>query len=176
MDRDLRKPVYALAALFGLLLLLIFVFMEMGDPTQKLSFPAVLEPATSSVMVSAKTDAPPAYRKVSPPSGQPKPENNILQKDGLTDSARLKNDLSNGTCSFQDGLHVATAEFSNSETAYSSTCKLDVTVLNCQVIAIDIPKLGWLDTDHFKAANIDENGDASFEDDQGRSFYIHIHE
>jgi len=175
MDSELRKPVYALATLFGLLLLLIFIFMQTGDMSQTLSLPPVQEPVTSSVIAPAIKTAPASgYRKFSPPPNQAPHENNELQQGGFKDSTKQKKDSSSATCNFEDGTHKAIAEFSDPETGYSATYKLDVTVLNCQVIAIDIPRLGWLDADHFKAADIDENGDASFEDDKGRIFYIHV--
>ena len=148
--------------------------MEMGDPQQTMTLPPVMKPAALSVAAPLKTQAALGYRQLSPSPDQPQHEREESKKDAFTDSTKLEKDTSNGNCNFQDGAHAAIAEFSSSENGYSATYKLDVTVLNCQVIAIDVPKLGWLDADHFKAADIDQSGDASFEDDKGRTFYIHI--
>jgi len=45
---------------------------------------------------------------------------------------------------------------------------------SCQVVELDFPKGGWLDNDHFDPADLDDNGDANFEDDEGREFGINI--
>jgi len=78
------------------------------------------------------------------------------------------------SCGVDDGTQSATVDYYNPETGYSATYSLNVEIENCQVVQIDFNNGGYLDGDHIEPANIDENGDASVEDDQGRSFEVHI--
>jgi len=77
-------------------------------------------------------------------------------------------------CSIDDGTHSARIDYYNPSTGYSADYTLNVEVENCQVIQIDFNNGGYLDGDHIDPADIDKNGDASIEDDKGRSFEIHI--
>jgi len=79
-------------------------------------------------------------------------------------------------CGFNDDTYPATVEYNNPETGHNATYDLDVVVEDCQVVEIDFPKGGWLDGDHIDATDLDENGDASVEDDKGRTFDVHIDE
>ena len=79
-------------------------------------------------------------------------------------------------CAIEDGTHSATIDSYNPDTRHSATYTLDVEVKDCQVVQIDFNNGGYLDGDHIDPADIDENGDASVEDDQGRSFEVHIEE
>ena len=65
-------------------------------------------------------------------------------------------------------------DYYNPETGYDASYTLNVEVENCQVVQIDFNNDGYLDGDHIEPADIDENGDASIEDDRGRSFGVHI--
>jgi hypothetical protein len=78
-------------------------------------------------------------------------------------------------CGVEDGTQSATIDYLNPSTGYSATYSLDVEVENCQVVQIDFNNGGYLDSDHIEPAEIDKNGDASVEDDRGRSFEVHIH-
>jgi hypothetical protein len=77
-------------------------------------------------------------------------------------------------CGVEDGTQSATIDYFNPATGYSATYSLNVEVENCQVIQIDFNNGGYLDDDHIEPTDIDENGDASIEDDKGRTFEVHI--
>ena len=77
-------------------------------------------------------------------------------------------------CGLEDGTHSATVSYFNPDTDYSATYSLQVEVEDCQVIQIDFPNGGYLDNDHIDPTDIDEDGDASVEDDRGRNFEVHI--
>jgi hypothetical protein len=77
-------------------------------------------------------------------------------------------------CGVEDGTQSATINYFNPTTGYNATYTLNVEVENCQVIQIDFNNGGYLDADHIDPTDIDENGDASIEDDRGRSFDVHI--
>lgn len=77
-------------------------------------------------------------------------------------------------CKFEDGTHSASVDYHNSETGYSTTYTLDVEVQDCQIVQINFPNGGHLDEDHISAADIDEDGNASVEGEDGKSFEIQI--
>ena len=96
-------------------------------------------------------------------------------EDDNTEELKSNGDEESG-CKFRDGTHSATVEYFNPDTGYEATYTLDVEVANCEVTEIDFPKGGWLNGDHIDATEIDSDGDASVEDDRGRSFDVHIDE
>ena len=77
-------------------------------------------------------------------------------------------------CEYKDGTHSATVDYYNPETGYNTTYDLEVEVQDCEVIQINFPKGGWLDSDHISPTALDENGNATIEDDQGRTWEIHL--
>lgn len=77
-------------------------------------------------------------------------------------------------CGVEDGTQTARVDYYNPETGYDASYTLNVEVENCQVVQIDFNNGGYLDEDHIEPADIDEDGDASIEDDRGRSFEVHI--
>lgn len=77
-------------------------------------------------------------------------------------------------CTFNDGTYSATVDYSNSETGYSSTYTLDVEVENCQVVQIDFPNGGYLDEDHIAAADLDEDGNATVEGEDEKTYQVKI--
>ena len=79
-------------------------------------------------------------------------------------------------CKYSDGSHSATVEYNNPRTGHIATYTLNVEVQNCEVIEIDFPKGGWLDDSHIDATEVSSDGDASIEDDKGRTFNVHIDE
>ena len=79
-------------------------------------------------------------------------------------------------CKFDDGTYSSTVDYYNPETGYSATYTLDVDVQNCQVVQINFPNDGYLDEDHISYADIDENGDASVDGENGKTYDIHIDE
>lgn len=86
-------------------------------------------------------------------------------------------DIKNGelnSCGFEDGMHSASVEYYNPKTGYGAFYTLDVEVDDCAVIRIEFPKGGWLDEDHISATELESDGTASIEDDEGRQWDISI--
>ena len=80
----------------------------------------------------------------------------------------------NSGCKFDDGNYSATVDYNNSETGYSATYTLDVEVQDCQVVQINFPNDGYLDEDHISYADIDEDGQASVDGEDGKTYEIQI--
>lgn len=77
-------------------------------------------------------------------------------------------------CGLDDGTYSATVGYNNPETGYSATYTLDVDVQDCQVIQINFPNDGYLDEDHISAADIDEDGNANVDGEDGKTYDIQI--
>ncbi|MBK9271897.1 MAG: hypothetical protein IPM48_09880 [Saprospiraceae bacterium] len=86
----------------------------------------------------------------------------------------IEEDESSNGCRFDDGTHSASVDYSNPETGYSSSYTLDVVVQDCQVIQINFPNDGYLDEDHISYADIDDDGNATVEGENGKTYEIHI--
>ena len=80
----------------------------------------------------------------------------------------------NSGCKFEDGNYSATVDYNNPETGYSATYTLDVEVQDCQVVQINFPNDGYLDEDHISYADIDEDGQASVDGEDGKTYEIQI--
>lgn len=74
----------------------------------------------------------------------------------------------------EDGTHTATVDYYNPETGYSATYDLDVEVEDGEVVEIQFPNGGYLDEYRLSNTELDEDGSADVEDDEGRSFHIEI--
>ncbi|MBI2274711.1 MAG: hypothetical protein HYU70_13010 [Bacteroidetes bacterium] len=85
-------------------------------------------------------------------------------------------DDDSGSCKWEDGTYSATVDYYNPETDFSNTYTLDVVVEDCQVIQINFPAGGWLDEDHISPADIDTDGDASVEGEDGKTYEVHLEE
>ena len=85
-----------------------------------------------------------------------------------------KRDDDNDRCKFDDGTHDATVDYYNPSTGHSATYTLEVEVENCEVTVIHFPNGGWLDDSHISPAELNEDGDAELEDEEGRTFSVHI--
>jgi len=77
-------------------------------------------------------------------------------------------------CKFDDGTHSATVDYYNSETGHSATYTLDVEVQDCQVVQINFPSGGYLDEDHITAAELDADGHATVEGEDGKTYEVQI--
>lgn len=77
-------------------------------------------------------------------------------------------------CGLDDGTYSATVDYSNSETGYSATYTLDVDVEECRVVQINFPNDGYLDEDHISSSDIDENGNATVDGENGKTYEISI--
>ena len=80
----------------------------------------------------------------------------------------------NSGCKFEDGNYSATVDYNNPETGYSATYTLDIEVQDCQVVQINFPNDGYLDEDHISYADIDEDGRASVDGEDGKTYEIQI--
>lgn len=78
------------------------------------------------------------------------------------------------SCGFDDGSYSASVDYNNPETGYSATYTLDVDVEDCQVVQINFPNDGYLDEDHITAADLDEDGNASVDGEDGKTYEIQI--
>jgi len=74
----------------------------------------------------------------------------------------------NSGCKFKDDTYSATVDYNNSETGYSATYTLDVEVQDCQIVQINFPNDGYLDEDHISYADLDEDGNASVDGEDGK--------
>lgn len=90
-----------------------------------------------------------------------------------SDASEEVSDNSSG-CKFEDGTYSATMDYNNPETGYSATYTLDVEVQDCQVVQINFPNDGYLDEDHISYADIDEDGNASVDGEDGKTYEIQI--
>lgn len=81
---------------------------------------------------------------------------------------------------YDDGSYNASVDYYNPKTGYSATYDLDVDVENGEVVRINFPKGGWLDDDihpsesQISPAELNEEGEATTEDENGRTFEIKI--
>ena len=94
---------------------------------------------------------------------------------GTDESENVKElEENNSGCKFEDGNYSATVDYNNPETGYSATYTLDVEVQDCQVVQINFPNDGYLDEDHISYADIDEDGRASVDGEDGKTYEIQI--
>lgn len=77
-------------------------------------------------------------------------------------------------CKFEDGTYTATVDYNNDETGYAATYTLDVEVQDCQVVQINFPNDGYLDGDHISYADLNEDGSASIDGEDGKTYEIKI--
>jgi len=96
-------------------------------------------------------------------------DNENFDADTTTETNTLSSD-----CGLDDGTYSSTVEYNNPETGYSATYTLDVDVEDCQVVQINFPNDGYLDLDHISAADIDEDGNASVDGENGKTYEIQI--
>lgn len=101
-------------------------------------------------------------------------EKNGASEISTTDEKNIENPSDYFGCEFEDGTHSATVDYYNPETGYSQTYTLDVDVENCEVVQINFPNGGWLDSDHITPAEVDENGSCIIEGEEGRTYEIQI--
>lgn len=82
--------------------------------------------------------------------------------------------------SYDDGSYNARVDYYNPKTGYFANYDLDVDVEDGEVIRINFPIGGWLDDDihpsesQLSPAELDEDGEAIMEDENGRTFKIKI--
>ncbi len=101
-----------------------------------------------------------------------KTETNSYNKPNDEES-EINNEYSSA-CKFEDDTYSATVDYNNPETGYSATYTLDVEVEDCQVVQINFPNDGYLDEDHISAADLDEDGNAMIDGEEGKTYQIQI--
>ena len=92
----------------------------------------------------------------------------------IDDETAIETNKSSSGCSLDDGTYSASVEYNNPETGYSATYTLDVDVEDCRVVQINFPNDGYLDQDHISAADIDEDGSANVDGEDGKTYEIQI--
>lgn len=98
---------------------------------------------------------------------------NYSDEENNEEGNKESNDYSNG-CKFEDGTYSATVDYNNLETGYSATYTLDVEVQGCQIVQINFPNDGYLDEDHISYSDIAQDGNASVEGEDGKTYEIQI--
>ena len=91
--------------------------------------------------------------------------------DGTDDE--LTDESSEGS-EVEDGTHSATAYYNNPQTGYSATYTLDVEVEDGQVVQIDFPNGGYIDSDHITPEALNSDGECTIYGDDGKTYVIHI--
>lgn len=75
------------------------------------------------------------------------------------------------TGDYPDGTYCAEVEYYNSSTGTRSSYDLDVEVENGDLVQIDWPNGGWLDSTHFYPESI-SSGEVSFRSDKGYNYTV----
>src|SRR5665213_3166238 len=75
-----------------------------------------------------------------------------------------------------DGTHWATVEYNNPEPGYSATYTLQVEVEDKQIVRIDFPNGGYLDDDHISPADLEDDGTANVEGEDGKTYDVTIND
>lgn len=91
--------------------------------------------------------------------------------DGTDDE--LTDESSEGS-EVEDGTHSATVYYNNPQTGYSATYTLDVEVEDGQVVQIDFPNGGYIDSDHITPEALNSDGECTIYGDDGKTYVIHI--
>ena len=91
--------------------------------------------------------------------------------DGTDDE--LTDESSEGS-EVEDGTHSATVYYNNPQTGYSATYTLDVEVEDGQVVQIDFPNGGYIDSDHITPEALNSDGECTIYGDDGKTYSIHI--
>jgi hypothetical protein len=97
-----------------------------------------------------------------------------VSAENINDETAIETNIPPAGCGLDDGTYSATVGYNNSKTGYSATYTLDVDVEDCQVVQINFPNDGYLDADHIPAADIDEDGNANVDGEDGKTYEIQI--
>jgi hypothetical protein len=79
-----------------------------------------------------------------------------------------------GDCDFEDGTYSANVDYYNEETDFENTYTLDVEVEDCEVIQINFPNGGWLDSDHITPAELDSDGRCTIYGEEGKVYEVEV--
>ncbi|HEY8959043.1 hypothetical protein [Chitinophaga sp.] len=91
-----------------------------------------------------------------------------------TDQVQDYSDNSDEIQEYPDDIYCAEVAFYNPNTGTHSSYTLTVAVEDNEVTRINFPNGGWLDSEHFSGATLDDQGLASFTSDKGYDYEIHI--
>ncbi len=97
--------------------------------------------------------------------------------DGATESNSMdeeESDVEYIGCNYDDGTYSANVDYYNDETGFSNTYTLDVEVENCEVIQINFPNGGWLDSDHISPAELDDDGRCTIYGEDGKVYEVEV--
>lgn len=75
---------------------------------------------------------------------------------------------------YEDGEYCATINYYNSSTGNSSTYTLEVEVENGELVKVNWPNGGWLDSSHFNPPEIESDGSCSFSTFDGKDYEVQI--
>jgi major membrane immunogen (membrane-anchored lipoprotein) len=89
------------------------------------------------------------------------------ESEPLEETDRIKN-------TFPDGTYCAEVEYYNANTGTESEYFLTVEVENNEIIQINFPGGGQMDSNHFDNADLDEDGSSSLTSDKGYEYEIQI--
>lgn len=101
-------------------------------------------------------------------------DNEDVSMGYVEDETNIETNTSSSGCNLDDGTYSATVGYNNSETGYSATYTLDVDIEDCQVVQINFPNDGYLDENHISSADIDEDGNANVDGEDGKTYEIQI--
>jgi hypothetical protein len=90
------------------------------------------------------------------------------------ESSNNDNDNEGSLEKYPDGTYCAEVQYRNPHTGTHSTYTLTVEVESNEVTQINFPNGGWMDQDHFNGADLDDEGNASFNSDKGYDYEIQI--
>ena len=102
--------------------------------------------------------------------------NGCDNEDSINNSSeenKIENNNDND-CGIEDGSHDASVDYYNPNTGHTAIYDLEVEVEDCKVTIIYFPNGGRLDNDHISPEELDEDGNATLEDEKGRTFDVHI--
>ena len=89
-------------------------------------------------------------------------------------SSFSSNDNEESEKKYPDDTYCAEVEYHNPNTGTSSSYTLTVEVESNEIVKINFPNGGWMDSDHFSGAELEEDGTANFKSDKGYDYNVTI--
>ncbi len=93
------------------------------------------------------------------------------ESDDETDYEEDEDDYEQG---IEDGDYWASVDYYNPETGYSATYTLEVEVYDNEITTIYFPNDGYLDDSHIYAEELDDDGYAFIQGNDGRTFEVQL--
>ena len=75
---------------------------------------------------------------------------------------------------YNDGEYCASVEYYNASTGTSSIYTLQVQVEDGELVQINWPNGGWLDSSHFSTPELEADGSCSFSTDDGKDYDVQL--